>query len=368
LIGQYVGQYLLDTHYLFDTHGRTCVRAALITGTRQVEVRDFPEPAPSPDGVVVDIEYCGICGTDLHAYTSGRDYKPAICGHEWAGIASAVGASVTRIAEGDRVVVGVPPACGQCPACRADQPAHCTTAFDFAVGRDPQAPAHGGFAPRIAVHHQRVLPAHPALDFETLAQVEPVTVSLHAVRRSGIREGQTAVVQGAGPVGLTTLQCVAAAGAEQLIVIEPGAARRALAASLGATHVVHPDEAAAVIADLTGGLGADIVYECVGAPSTLQTAVDLARRGGSMCLIGLAHGDVSINPSSWLRKEITVTAALAYLHEEFEMTMEMIADGRIVVDTLHTSTTRIDGLGETLDELASGSSDQTKVLLNPNWD
>lgn len=344
------------------------MRAALITGTRLVELRDVPEPTPAPEGVVVDIAFCGICGTDLHAYTSGRAYRPAICGHEWAGTVSAVGSAVSSISEGDRVVVGVPPACGSCAACRADQPRHCMTTFDVATGRDQDAPAHGGFAPRIAVHQGRVIPAHPALDFETLAQVEPVTVSFHAVQRSGIEEGQTAVVQGAGPVGLTTLQCVAAAGAGQLIVIEPSDARRALAAALGATHVVHPDDAAETVASLTNGLGADIVYECVGAPTTMQTAVDLARRGGSMCLIGFADGDVPINPGTWLRKEITVTAALAYLHEEFEMTMQMLADGRIVVDPLHTSTTRLDGLDATLAELASGASSQTKVLLNPNWD
>jgi len=351
-----------------DTHGRSCVRAALITGAHQVEVREFPEPTPSADGVVVDIAYCGICGTDLHAYISGRDYRPPICGHEWTGTVSAIGSQVQRHSEGDRVIVAVPPACGTCAACEADLPAYCITALDFALGRDPQAPSHGGFAPRIAVNQDRVMAAHADLDFETLAQVEPVTVSLHAVRRSGLVEGQTAVIQGAGPVGLTTLQCVAAAGAGNLIVIEPGDARRELASALGATHVTTPDEAAELITSLTNGLGADIVYECVGAKATVQTAVDLARRGGSMCLIGLAHGEVPINPSTWLRKEITVTSALAYLHEEFEMTMEMIADGRIKVDTLHTGTTRLDGLGATLDELASGSSDQTKVLLNPNWD
>ena len=127
-----------------------------------------------------------------------------------------------------------------------------------------------------------------------------------------------------------------------------------------------PDEAAALIASLTDGRGADVVYECVGAAATVQSAVDLARRGGSMCLIGLADGDVTITPSEWLRKEITVTAALAYLHEEFAMAMEMIAAGRIRVGPLHTATTSIDGLASTLEQLAAGGG-PTKVLLNPNW-
>ena len=121
-----------------------------------------------------------------------------------------------------------------------------------------------------------------------------------------------------------------------------------------------------MIKELTHGLGADIVYECVGRPFAVQSAVDMARRGGSMCLIGLAEGEAPINPGAWLIKEIAVTSALAYFHEEFEMAMGMIADGRISVKPLHTSTTNLAGFEAALADLASGTSDQTKVLVNPN--
>ena len=343
------------------------MRAALITGAGQVELREFPEPTPTETGVVVDVAYCGICGTDVHAYSAGHEYNPAICGHEWTGTVSAVGRSVSRFTEGDRVVVGVPPPCGSCAPCQAGLTDSCERTFAFARGRDPEAPAHGGFAPRIAVSADRVISAHPDLDDETLAQVEPVTVALHAVRRSGIRDGDVAVIQGAGPVGLTTMQCVRASGAGEVIVVEPAESRRVVAASLGATVVSVPDEADDVIRDRTGGLGADIVYECVGGENTVQSAVDLARRGGSVCLIGMADGDATIDPVSWLRKEITVTAALAYLHDEFALSMDMLADGRVRVDRLHTSTTQLDGLHAALDELAAGGSMQTKVLVKPDW-
>ena len=341
--------------------------AALITGARRLELREFPEPVPDDAGVVVDVAYCGVCGTDVHAYTSGRPYRPAICGHEWTGTISAVGRLVSHLDEGDRVVVGVPGPCGSCDACRAGLPGHCTTTSAFVHGRDPAAPPHGGFAPRIAVSVDRVIAAHPALGDETLAQVEPLTVSLHAVNRSALREGDLAVVLGAGPVGLTTMQCAASAGARQVVVIEPSDPRRALAFTLGATAVADAATAAELVDEYTNGLGADVVYDCVGGDDVLATAVDLARRGGSVCMIGLGDGAVSIEPADWLRKEITVTAALGYLHEEFTEAMDMLTDGRIRVDLLHTSTTRIDGLEATFDDLANGSSTQMKVLLNPNW-
>ena len=342
--------------------------AALITGAGQVELREFPEPVPSEMGVVVDIAFCGVCGTDIHAFQSGQPYNPAICGHEWTGVVSAKGSGVHRVTEGDRVVVAVPHPCGHCVACRRGLGQKCQTSMSVAAGRDQLAPAHGGFAPRIAVGVDRVVKAIDALTDEQLAQVEPTTVAFHAVRASHISLGDTAVVQGAGPIGLTTLQWARAAGAGVTIVVEPNEHRRALAAAHGATVAVAPDEAADMVNELTKGLGADIVYECVGRPETIQIGIDLARRGGSLCLIGLADSDATITPSVWLRKEINMTSAVAYAHEEFEMAMGMMADGRVTVDGMHTSTASLSSLADVLADLGSGQSGQTKVLIKPTWE
>jgi (R,R)-butanediol dehydrogenase/meso-butanediol dehydrogenase/diacetyl reductase len=316
--------------------------------------------------VVVDIALCGICGTDIHAYQSGQPYNPAICGHEWAGTVSAVGREVKNLSEGDRVVVAIAPSCGKCPACRAGQADRCLVSFMSALGRDPLAPPHGGFASRIAVAAERVVRTNPALSDEQAAQVEPTTVAFHAVRKSGLRLGDVAVVQGAGPIGLGTMQWVRSAGAGVVVVIEPNAQRRALALELGAHHAVEPGQPAdALVKELTNGLGADIVYECVGRPFAVQSAVDLARRGGSMCLIGLADENASIVPATWLIKEIAVTSALAYTNEEFDMAMGMIADGRFRTEPLHSSTIGLADLDAALADLASGTSTQTKVLVDP---
>lgn len=343
------------------------MHAALITGKDTVELKDVGEPVPAPAGVVVDIAFCGICGTDVHAFQSGRPYNPAICGHEWSGTVSEVGAEVTSFGEGDRVVVAVAPSCGCCTACRRGQADRCEVAFMSVLGRDPLAPSHGGFAPRIPVAASRIVKTDPALSDEQAAQVEPTTVAFHAVRTSALRLGDIAVIQGAGPIGLGTMQWVRAAGAGQVIVVEPNQRRRALAVELGAHVAVAPgEEADQAIRERTHGLGADIVYECVGRPFAVQSAVDLARRGGAMCLIGLADSDASISPGAWLVKEISVTSSLAYLHEEFEIAMGMMADGRVVVDQLHTGTIELDGLEAALVDLASGTSAHTKVLVDPS--
>ncbi|MGK0226875.1 MAG: (R,R)-butanediol dehydrogenase/meso-butanediol dehydrogenase/diacetyl reductase, partial [Thermoproteota archaeon] len=172
------------------------------------------------------------------------------------------------------------------------------------------------------------------------------------------------VVQGAGPIGLLTTQLVRTGGAGTTVVIEPNQARRDLALTLGADYAFHPDEAAGQVQELTNGLGADIVYECAGVPATVQTAVDLARRGGRMCLIGLASGLATIDPRIWLVKEIALQAALAYTHEEFAMSMGLVADGRINVDAMHTSTVGLDGVHDALAGLAGGGGEM-KVLVDP---
>lgn len=342
------------------------MEAALITGRETVELLSFDAPTPTADGLVVDIALCGICGTDVHAWQSGSAYTPAVCGHEWVGSVSAIGKDARGFSESDRVVVAVPPACGSCTACAAGYEGVCSTVLAHATGRHPSASRHGGFAPAIAVPTARVVQVNEQLNDVQAAQVEPATVTLHAVRKSGLKLGDLAVIQGAGPIGLMTAQFVRASGARQVVVVEPNAGRRDLALTLGADTVCTPDDARDVVLEATNGLGADIVYECAGISSTVQSAVDLARRGGSMCLIGLASGTATIDPRVWLVKEITVHSALAYTHEEFEIAMAMIADGRVRVEEMHTRTIGLNGLHGALSDLGSGSTGDMKILVDPH--
>ena len=344
------------------------MKAALITGAGQLEVREFPEPTPAPGGVVVDIAYCGVCATDVGAYVSGRPYPPAVCGHEWTGTVTAVGAEVSSVGEGDRVVVGVPAACATCGACRTGHAAHCTTVQAVARGRDPDAPPHGGFAPRLSVAEHRVVPAHPDLDDATLAQVEPVTVAVHAVHRSAMAPGAVAVVLGAGSLGLTTAQCASALGAGRVVVVEPSAERRAVAVDLGVHLAVTPEAAADAVAEQTGGVGADVVFECSGAPAALGAAADLLRPGGTLCLVGLAAGEVAVDTGAWLRRELTVTAALAYQRAEFAEAMDLLATGAVDVAPLHTATVGLGDLDTAMADMASGSTADLKVLVDPRAD
>ena len=235
------------------------MQAALITGKELIEFVDFDDPSPEPEQIVVDITYCGICGTDIHSFQSDGAAWPSTCGHEWTGFVSKTGSSVDRLSEGDRVVIAVPPSCGNCSACHSGQMEKCQTVLMATVGRGPFATPHGGFAKQLAVHNGRAVKANADLSDIQAAQIEPAAICFHAVRANSPRLGEVAIIQGAGPIGLSTLQWARVAGAGTIIVVEPNEARRKLSLALGAHHAVDPSESSAFISDHTMGLGADTV-------------------------------------------------------------------------------------------------------------
>lgn len=342
------------------------MQAAIITGRQTIEARDYPEPALRAGGAIVDVVWCGICGTDVHAFYSGDPYPPGLCGHEWMGRVRDAADDVQNVAPGDRVSVGILPPCGECVSCRAGLGAWCQLAMMSLGGGDPRGSAHGAFAPRIAASASRLVRIPDAISDAAAALVEPATVAYHGVRLGHLRVGDFAVVQGAGPIGLFALQWVRHAGAREVVVVEPSPARARLARELGATTTCLPSEVAEIVADGTGGLGADAVVECAGRPETIQSAVDLVRRGGTVTLIGLSDKDATIRPGIWLMKEVTVRCSIAYEQRDFGPVVDMIADGRVRADPLHSRTVGLSRLAEAMTELGAGNARDVKILVDPN--
>jgi (R,R)-butanediol dehydrogenase/meso-butanediol dehydrogenase/diacetyl reductase len=342
------------------------MQAGLILGKHRLEFVEVPEPQAGRGLAVVEIERCGICGTDVAAFRSGEPYMPFLSGHEWCGTVAEVGSGVAHLAAGDRVVIGSPPACGQCAECRAGHVQRCARILDLGPNVSPPYPPHGGYAPRIAVDASRLITLPSELPADAAAMIEPATVALHAVRRSPLRLGDSVVIQGAGPIGLLTLQLARAAGAKHLIAIEPNVKRQALARDLGADAVGLPGEAALeLVQTRTAGRGADVVFDCAGHGTALDTAVMLARPGGTVMAVGVASTPVTINPTLWLIREVTVSVSLAHNYEEFFITIGLLGDGRLRVAPLHSRTIGLAELPAALATLASGEGDLCKVLVDP---
>ncbi|HEY8122102.1 MAG TPA: zinc-binding dehydrogenase [Myxococcota bacterium] len=342
------------------------MQVGLVTGKREITLRDMPEPEATPGKAVVEISHCGICGTDLHAWASGAPYNPAICGHEWSGSVAQSGRGVAHVKEGDRVAIGIAPACGQCADCRSGRAAYCSAAFAGMLGVGPLAAPHGGFARAIAIDAARLIAVRAGITDEAAAMLEPATVALHAVRRTPLHLGDACVVLGAGPIGLLTQQCARAAGAGAVVVVEPHPVRRERAKQLGATAVVDPrsEDVVQRVKQLLGPLGADVVFECAGIPQTIDQSASLAKRGGVVSLVGLANAPAQISPGTWLVNEIRLVASLGYLYEEFDLTMALVQDGRLALAPLHTKTVGLHELDAAF-ALLNDSPAEIKILVRP---
>ena len=315
--------------------------------------------------MVVQIRYCGVCGTDVHAFHQPEMLPPAVFGHEWTGTVTAAGAGVDTVDVGDRVAVAVGPACGRCAMCRAGLPEHCDTAFAEANGVTPDAPPHGGFATHLDVADRRVVKLLEGLGDEQAALIEPTAVTFHAVRRTRIPLGAVAVVQGAGPIGLLTAQQARHAGAGHVLVVEPVAARREAAAALGFSAVDAGSDFADALGDMTGGRGADVFFECTGVAALLQPSAERVRRGGTLSLVGYTTDPSEVSYGDWVARELRVVGSLAYNHEDFLGAMRSLQTGAVDVAPLITGVVGLGDLAGVLADLGSGSTTHAKVLVDP---
>ena len=340
------------------------MRAGLVTGKGQFELLEMEDPTPEIDEIVVEIQRCGICGSDVHAYVEGWKYAPSVCGHEWVGTVAASGRDVVNVKEGDRVTGALAPGCGRCLECRNDLSQYCRTAWSDYSG--PTGPKSGGFAPFLCLQAARVIGIPDDIDTDDAALIEPASVAFHAVRQSRLQVGDTVCVVGCGPIGLLTAQVAKAAGAGIVIAVEPDESRRSLALATGSDIAVAPGEDLhATLEEVTQGLRADLVYDCAGIPQTMQQSVDMVRRGGSVCLVGVTGEEARINPIRWISKEITLNTSIVFTLEEMKATANMIQDGRIAVAALRDGVVDLDALGSTIDDLAHRRLDAVKILVDP---
>lgn len=343
------------------------MRAGIVTGLRQFELVDVPEPTPTPTGTVVEVQLCGVCGSDVHAYVEGWDYPPCVCGHEWFGKVVAVGSEVTSVAEGSMVMGGLAPGCGACAYCVAGHPQYCRPASRAYNGMTADPSPNGGFAPYLGIDARRLAVMPEGMTAVQGALVEPSAVAFHAVRQSRQQAGDVAVVVGAGAIGQLTALCAKLAGASLLIVVEPDEQRRATAASLGADVVLDggPDTRAA-IRELTNGLGADIAYDAAGVPATLEASITLVRRGGLVCMVGVSGQPTEVRTNRWMTKEITITTSLVFTVAEASTVANLIMSGRLPVASLHEATVDLDKLPATIEGLANREINALKVLVDPS--
>lgn len=335
------------------------MRAAVFKGAGlPLQVEEIADPAPASDQLVVEVAYCGICGTDLHSTREGPAMLPcnSILGHEFVGEVVALGKGLQgHWQRGDRVSALPFISCGACPACVTGHPFECPGLACIGVN------APGGFAQYVATSECNTLKLPDELSTEDAALIEPLAVGLHAVRAGDLRAGQRVLITGAGPIGLAVAQWARFMGARDVVVSEPAAERRALALSMGATAVVQPGEDLGEQFAAVAGGPPDLLFECVGAPGLIQQCIDIAPRRAMLVPVGVCEQPDTILPFPALIKELSIRFAIAYSRADYETVITMLAQGRIKASLMVTSVVSLDEMPAAFEALRAPSS-QCKVL------
>lgn len=344
------------------------MKALLLSEYKKLELADLPQPKPGPDEVLVQVAACGICGSDVHGYdgTSGRRIPPIVMGHEAAGMVAEVGAAVSDLKRGDRVTFDSTVYCGQCGYCRRGEVNLCDQRQVVGVSCGDYRRA-GAFAEYVVVP-QRILYRLPdELSFPEAAMLEAVSVALHAVRVSDLKGGETALVIGAGMIGLLTLQAAHAGGASRVIVADVDATRLKLAKDMGADEVVLASGAAltAEALRLTGGTGVDVVLEAVGRNETVSVAIDSVRKGGTVTLIGNITPEVALPLQKVVSRQIRLqgTAASA---GEYPQAIDLMLSGKIQVKPLITAVAPLNEGPRWFERLYAHEPNLMKIVLAPS--
>jgi 2-desacetyl-2-hydroxyethyl bacteriochlorophyllide A dehydrogenase len=321
------------------------MRAIVIDRPGSFRLAEVPDPAPGPGEVVIRVECCGICGTDLHILAGEFPPTPypITPGHEFAGTVVARGAGVgPDLPEGARVAVDPSLLCGHCRRCRAGRGNLCE---NWAAIGDT---VDGAFAEYVAVPAVNAYPLPGHLDAQYGAMAEPLACAVHGLRRLGPVFGDPVVLTGAGTMGLLLLQLLVHAGAGPVAVVDRVSERLDIARKLGATQAV--TDAAAL-----EGAPFEIAVDATGVPAAIQTALGLVGRGGRMLVFGVAPAEagIRVSPFSVYNDEITITGSMAILRS-FGQAVDLLVSGAVDPHPLLSEPLPLDQFGEALDRVRGG--------------
>ena len=347
------------------------MRAAIMRNS-QLVIDEIADPTPGPMQVLADVIACGICGSDLHALQHADKLiaaaaaasgdvsaeqsafamdlkKDVVMGHEFCARVTQVGPGVTNVAPGDAVV---------------SMPVMAVGASIAAIGYSNTF--NGGYSERLLLFAPLCVKIPDGLDPRHAALTEPMAVGVHAVAKSGIAPGDTALVLGAGPVGLAVIAGLRLAGIDSIVASDFSPARRKLAEHMGAHVTVDPRETPAIEASRKhGGPKPLVIFEAVGVPNMLAGAMKDAPRGGRILVVGVCMEDDTVQPAMGINKELTIQFALGYTPDEFNRTLGYIADGSIDVAPLITGEVGVAGVPQAFKDLANPEA-HAKILVMPS--
>jgi L-iditol 2-dehydrogenase len=342
------------------------MKALLLSKYRSLEIAEVPTPGVGAGEVLIRVGACGICGSDVHGYdgSSGRRIPPIVMGHEAAGRIAAVGAGVTGLAEGDRVTFDSTIYCGACEYCRRGEVNLCDNRQVLGVSCGDYSRA-GAFAEFVVVPARVVYKLPESISFAEAAMLEAVAVAIHAVSLAEISAESTALVVGAGTIGVLILQALRAAGCGRVFVSDVDATRLKMAKELGAEDVLSAnDDTAAQILQRTRGVGVDVAMEAVGRNETVNAAIASVRKGGTVVLVGNISPDATLPLQKVVTRQIRLQGSCASAGE-YPEAIALMANGAIRVKPLITAIAPLADGPQWFERLYAREPNLLKVVLTP---
>ncbi len=343
------------------------MKALVMNQYNHLEIEDFPMPKYGDDDVLVRVKACAICGSDVHGFdgSTGRRIPPLVMGHEASGVIEQLGKNVSGYKAGDRVTFDSTIFCGTCHFCRLGDINLCDNRMVLGVSCGDYR-LHGAFAEYVAIPKHILYRIPESVTFEQAAMVEPLSVAFHALRRSPVSLNKTAVVVGAGMIGLLVIQLLKAAGCGKIVAVDMVDNKLELAKKFGA-HVglrSDRDNVAEEVKKLTEGRGADVAFEVVGMTPTLKLALDSVRKGGSVTLVGNLQPSVDF-PLQWVvTRQISVYGSCASCGE-YPDCLDLIGGGKVDVDSFISAVAPLEEGPSWFKRLYAGEAGLLKVILKP---
>ena len=331
------------------------MKAAVLEEKRRFAIKEVPEPVLDSDEVLIKVQYCGICGSDLHIFNEGAGVGP---GHEFSGDIVEMGSDVKGWSLGDRVAVEPMISCGECFWCRQGDLGLCEQYYVELIKYKGAFSTHA----KAKAYNLHRLPAE--LSYEYGAIVEPTTCAVHAVTLSGMKEGDSVAVLGLGPIGQLVARVARAWGAKAVYGTEVSRPRIDMAGGaldevIDATSTNPVDR----ILELTGGVGPDIVFECTGSVATSLQSVLLARKAGTIVVAAICFDPVLVPFSSIVLKGLTVKGSHCFSPGEYATALNLIRDGKVDVDPLLQCKMPLDDINKAFEMATRGEAG--KILLKP---
>lgn len=341
------------------------MKVAVMNGIGKMGFVEREVPQPADNEVLVKLEYVGICGSDMHYYETGRigDYvvePPFVLSHEPGGVVVEVGKDVKHLKVGDRVALEPGKTCGHCEFCKEGKYNLCPDVVFFAT-----PPVDGVFQEYVA--HEAALCFKLPDNVDTMegALIEPLAVGFHAANQGGAHAGQTAVVFGAGCIGLVSMMALKAEGVSKVYVVDIMQKRLDKAMELGATEVINSmdTDVMAEIVRLTEGKGADLIIETAGMEITTRQAIHIAKKGATIVLVGYSKtGEMTLPLSLALDKELTFKTVFRYRHI-YPMAIEAVASGKVNLKGIVSNVFDFDDIQNAMDKSISDKANIVKSVV-----